>query len=40
MTDSDARKEISLSRLALDPELLAEELAAEADLDPRVHWPR
>ena len=35
MTDSDARKgDQSLSSLALDPELLAEELAAEADLDP------
>ena len=35
MTDSDARKrDQSPSSLALDPELLAEELAAEADLDP------
>ena len=35
MTYSEARKgDQSLSSLALDPELLAEELAAEADLDP------
>ena len=35
MTQSEARrKDQSLSSLALDPELLAEELAAEADLDP------
>ena len=35
MTNSEARKgDQSLSSLALDPELLAEELAAEADLDP------
>ena len=35
MTQSEARrKDQRLSSLALDPELLAEELAAEADLDP------
>ena len=35
MTNSDAQKgDQSLSSLALDPELLAEELAAEEDLDP------
>ena len=35
MSDSDARKrEQGLSSLSLDPDLLAEELAAEQDIDP------